>query len=419
MNPLLMTDRLNLLTQPIAAKALGTLRVAVVGSSLTLAGAQKQTVYMCRALLDEGIDARFFHLGEGGYYQTVLQGLGMPLMRIYQRNRPLHILAHLSKALCRFRPQIVLAPQFGDLLHSGLAGRLCRALVIGGLRSDGFYELNEHGRRSVWMLRLAHGLIANSHRARRNLLSQVTKAPPITVLPNVLDLREFDARTHMAPPISTPADRIMAVAVGNLLPCKRFDRFLRALAQARRIAPALIGVIAGAEAGAGPELKRKAADLGLSPGHIIFLGECRNVPALLAHAGFLVLCSDYEGFPNVLLEAMAACLPVIAAPVGDAPRIVVHQATGYVVDGDNIGEMAKRMVDLAESPATRMRLGTEGRRCVMEEYDYARLPARLHSVFHNFAVHHRRHRLAENLQTSLCARPAFGAEEPPSTEFAV
>ncbi len=382
------------------------LRVALVASSLKRAGAEKQTVYLARALLDAGTDMRFFHLGEGGYYESVLRQMEIPLLQIYRPNRPMFILAHLIEAFRRFRPQIVFAPQFGDLLQAGLAGRLCKGLVLGGLRSDGFYELNSNGRRSQLMLRLAHGLIANSHRARQNLASRVATPPTIEVLPNVLDLQEFDARSQMPPPIPIPADRVMAVGVGSLQPSKRFDRFLQALARARREAPALLGVIAGADCGAGPALAREASELGLAPNHVVFPGECRNIPALLARAGFLVLCSEYEGFPNVILEAMAAGLPVISTRVGDADRIVLQYRTGYLVEEPVVDGLAERMVALAASPTTRKRLGTEGRKRAVQEYNYESLPARLLSVFRDFAAQNRRPQLMTGLERQLSAGEA-------------
>ena len=379
-------------------------RIALVASSLKLAGAEKQTVYIARALLEAGADARFFHLGESGHYETVLRRMGVSFMRVYKQNRPLFILTRLTRVLRRFRPQIVFAPQFGDLLQAGPAGRLCNALTLGGLRSDGFYELNAHGWRSRWMLRLAHGLISNSHRARQNLLCRIAKPPSMSILPNVLDLREFDARSRLSPSASIPSGRIVAVAVGSLQPSKRFDRFLNALALARRKAPALLGVIAGSDCGSRAALEQAAIQLGLVPNDVLFLGECANVPSLLAQAGFLVLCSEYEGFPNVILEAMAARLPVIATRVGDTERIVVQDQTGYVVDEADVTALADRMVELALSPATRVQLGAAGRARVAQEYDYQTLPSRLLSVFHDFAIHNRRIRLVESLKAWLPAR---------------
>src|SRR5262245_14584158 len=337
---------------------LHALRVALVSSSLRLAGAEKQTVYMAQALKQAGADLRFFHLGEGGHYEAVLRQMGISLQRIYGRCRPMFILARLSNALRRLRPQIVFAPQFGDLLQGGLAGRFCSALVLGGLRSDGFYELRSNGRRSRWMLRLAHGLVANSHHGKQNLVSQGANPSKIKVLPNALHVGEFDARSKMPSPISVPSDRVVAAAVGSLQPSKRFDHFLNALALARRKAPALLGVIAGSDGGSRPALEQQSKELGLAPDHVIFLGECGNVPSLLAQAGFLVLCSEYEGCPNVILEAMAARLPVISTPAGDVARIVLQNQTGFVVAGDCVEAMADRMAEVALSSATKTRLGT-------------------------------------------------------------
>ncbi len=376
-------------------------RVAVVASSLRLAGAEKQTVYISRALLEAGLDARFFHLGEGGYYSAALRQMGIPFLQIYKPNRPLFILTRLIGALGPFRPHIVFAPQFGDLLQAGTAGRSWNALVVGGLRSDGFYELQAHGARSRWMLALAHGLVANSHCARQNLIGEGTNPEKIRVLPNVLDLSEFDARSTATLPFSLPANRFIAAAVGSLMPPKRFDRFLEALALARRKAPALLGVIAGADRGSRPALEQRARELGLVPNHLQFLGECNNVPALLARVGCLVLCSEYEGFPNVILEAMGAGLPVITTPAGDAARIVKPDRTGFVVDGTDLQTLAERLVQLALSPETATRLGTKGRELVLQEYSYDALPFHLVSIFHEFAAQSRRGHLVRSLQPWL------------------
>src|SRR5256885_15413561 len=81
------------------------LRVALVTSSLRLAGAEKQTVYAARALLHAGIDVRLFYVGGGGYYETVLRQMGIPLCQIYVPNRPWLILAGVIRALCRVGPQ--------------------------------------------------------------------------------------------------------------------------------------------------------------------------------------------------------------------------------------------------------------------------------------------------------------------------
>jgi glycosyltransferase involved in cell wall biosynthesis len=182
-----------------------------------------------------------------------------------------------------------------------------------------------------------------------------------------------------------PEGRVIAAAVGSLHPCKRFDRFLEALALARRSEPALAGILAGTDRGERSALQAKARSLKLAPPDLIFAGECANVPALLSRAGLLVLSSAYEGFPNVILEAMAARLPVISTPAGDAARIVKHGQTGYVVTGEDIAKMAGFMVQLAQSPALREALGRTGRQRAEKEYSFESLTERLLDSFHLFA----------------------------------
>src|SRR5205085_157391 len=146
-----------------------------------------------------------------------------------------------------------------------------------------------------------------------------------------------------------------------LVPVKRFDRFLDAVALARRAAPGLKALLVGE----GPDrdaLERHAAALGLFPDHLAFLGRRGDVPRLLRQADVLVLTSDYEGCPNVVLEAMAAGVPVVTTPAGDAGRVVQDGVTGFVTPFDDTEGLAARLVRLCNAPDLRARLGQAARR---------------------------------------------------------
>lgn len=362
------------------------LRVAIVASSSRLGGAEKQTFYMAAALLEAGIDVRFFNLGPGGHYESRLRQIGVPLCQIYIANPPFAILARLIRALYRWRPHVMLASQFDDTIYGGIAGRCCHALTLAGIRSDGLSELGSRGGLGRWMFRLAHGFIANSHRAKQNLVSRGIKPHRIQVLPNVIDLPDFDSRRSLPLALSLSTRRVIAAAVGSLHLGKRFDRFVDALALARHREPALAGVIAGTDCGSKTGLQEHANALGLTRDDLTFLGECDRVPALLAQAAFLVLSSDCEGFPNVILEAMAARLPVITTPAGDAGLVVQDSKTGFVVAMDDVQGMADCMVRLAQSPAMRTEFGEAGRKRVEQEYDFESLVDRLAAIFQIFAM---------------------------------
>jgi glycosyltransferase involved in cell wall biosynthesis len=361
------------------------MRVALIASSLRRAGAEKQFSYTARALSQADTHATVFYLGAGDYYQKVLTDTGVPFRQIFNQGQSFLMLLHLIKELTTLRPHIVLASQFGDLMFAGLAGRLCRALVLGGVRSDGFYEIRTSGRRSSLMFKLAHGLIANSHRAKDNLVSLGVEARKIAVLPNVIDLADFDQKMTHSFVNPLPPNRIPITAIGSLQNCKRFDRFLDGLALARRHEPALFGIIAGEDLGEKPALETKAKSLGLLPDHLHFLGDCDHVPSLLAHSRVLVSCSDYEGFPNVILEAMAARLPVLTTPTGDAARIVNDGATGFVLKPDDAQVMADCIVNLVRNRALANKMGEAGRKQVEQHYNLPSLAPRLLSIVSDFA----------------------------------
>jgi glycosyltransferase involved in cell wall biosynthesis len=349
-------------------------------------------------LFEAGIDVRVFYLGAGDHYHSILTNSGIPVRQIFNHGRPLLMLVRLMKQLVTFRPHIVLASQFGDLVFAGPAGRLCKALVFGGIRSDGFYELRTSGRRFSSLLKSTHGLIANSHRAKDNLACQGIDVSKITVLPNVIDLADFDSKAAIPFVSPVPADRFLVTAVGSLQQCKRFDRFLDGLALALEREPRLFGVIAGEDVGEKAVLEQKAKSLGLLPGHVAFPGECDHVPALLAHSRLLISCSEYEGFPNVILEAMAARLPVLATSAGDAGRIVKDGTTGYVLKADDPRGMADCIVRLVRDSALSARMGEAARKEVEEDYNLKSLAPRLLSVFSDFARKQGKSSVAKMLQ---------------------
>jgi glycosyltransferase involved in cell wall biosynthesis len=245
-------------------------------------------------------------------------------------------------------------------------------------------------------LRWPRAIIANSQAARAGVDEFGVDPDSILILNNVIDLAEFDERSSARAAAWNGDGPPVALAVGRMCAEKRFDRFLAALALARRASPVVRGVIVGD----GPlwaSLHEQAHELGLLPDGVAFLGRRSDVPALLASADLLVLSSDHEGCPNVVMEAMAARRPVVTTPAGDAPALVEDGTSGYVVPFDDIDAMAHRMIALAESPELRRRLGAAGRRRIEEAYSYERLVESLFSAYASIARRHGRHEILETL----------------------
>jgi glycosyltransferase involved in cell wall biosynthesis len=84
----------------------------------------------------------------------------------------------------------------------------------------------------------------------------------------------------------------------------------------------------------------------------------------------LVLPTYYEGLPNVVLEAMACELPVIASKVSGIPEQVEDNVTGFLVPPGDIQCFYKKIVELLESPDKRNILGKNARKKVLENFTW-------------------------------------------------
>ena len=378
---------------PVEAPAL---RVALIAGSLTQGGAEKQLVYMARSLRDCGVAVRVYSLTKGEHYEHALGRSGIPPIWIGRIPNPLARVLVLARALRQFRPHLVQSGHFFTNLHATLAARLVGAQAIGSLRNDATFEVRENGAWGRWLLQLPPVLLANSHVAVANAARLGAAARRIHIVSNVLDVEEFDSGAAGATRPCSPAGKMTAMVVCRLVRAKRVDRFLNALASARETLEYVRGLIIGD----GPErgnLERHARELGLSSSDVRFLGRRDDVPALLQQADVLVVSSDHEGFPNVVLEAMSARLPVVTTPAGDAAAIVRDGQTGFVVPFDDTEAMASRLTMLANAPAVRRTLGLAGRIEVERQYSARRLGAQLLDIYRDIAMQCRNARLTAAL----------------------
>jgi glycosyltransferase involved in cell wall biosynthesis len=122
--------------------------------------------------------------------------------------------------------------------------------------------------------------------------------------------------------------------------------------------------------GEGPELEslqRAAKTLGVAE-RVILAGHRPDVRPYYAMASVLALPSHSEGSPNVVLEAMAAGIPVVATRVGGVPEIMEHERTGLIVPSRDPAAMADGIERLLRDPLLRTRLGTAGRERVSRDF---------------------------------------------------
>ena len=195
-------------------------------------------------------------------------------------------------------------------------------------------------------------------------------------LPNVVDCDQF----RPGPPKENGPVRLLTV--GRLGKEKRVDRFLSLLSHLRKRSPQLQfeGEIIG-DGPLRPRLEQQARDLGLIPGVVRFRGAVADMATVYKDANVLVHTSDHEGTPNVLLEAMASGLPVVATRVGGVAEIIKHGETGYLVEVGNDDALLLALLKVVGDENLRRACATRAREHVVANYSVNRLPAYLDDLY--------------------------------------
>jgi teichuronic acid biosynthesis glycosyltransferase TuaC len=211
-----------------------------------------------------------------------------------------------------------------------LARRFAKPLVITARGSDinMLARLPYPRRLIVWAANQARAIVTVSSALKQSLISLGIDAHRIVVLRNGVDLDLFRPVPQRAARETLDiSEGPLMLSVGNLVPEKGHALAIDALAELPGMRLAIVGD--------GPDrktLEQRAERLGLLA-RVFFLPVRPQSELKLVYsaADVLILASSREGWPNVLLEAMACGTPVVAADVGGVPEIVTDAAAGRVV----------------------------------------------------------------------------------------
>lgn len=308
------------------------------------------------------------------YHAREIRALDVPVVDLGTKPTRLAKLQALRRLVSDLRPEVIHSYSFYTNILAWWVARGTAAISIGAVQSNFIAERRNNrtlfGKLSA---RWPHAQIFNSSTAAKNADRVATffRPPRSYVVKNGVDLGKFS-------PQRLP-ERGYILAVGSLLPVKRWDRLLRVVARLKE---------KGLEfevlhAGSGPlreELEVMARELRVE--HVFrFLGNRHDIPSLLAGAAFLVHTSDVEGLPNVVLETMACGRAVVATDVGDIPCLIEDGSTGFVVPREDETALANRMAILLADRDLSCRMGEAGRIKAEREFTLERLISETFAVY--------------------------------------
>jgi glycosyltransferase involved in cell wall biosynthesis len=290
---------------------------------------------LSRAFEDSGVELH--HLGLRRIHQAPL--IFAKALRLVRRLRPdlLHGVLFYGDFTARLLAMLGAAPRVVSAIHSTVVGPRWHAELL---------RITD---------RFADSVTAVSDAvARARLEAGTVSADKLTVIPNGIDLARFARPTEVELGALrerfglAAGDRVM-LSVGRLEPEKNHEMLLRVFARVRARFPDALLLIVGS-GGLQAALERRAIELAIES-RVRLVGHVSPVAPIYHLAELFVLASRFEGLPMVVLEAMAAGLPMVLTSVGGIPEVVEDGRTGWLVPAGDEAQLEAALVRALGAPA--------------------------------------------------------------------
>jgi glycosyltransferase involved in cell wall biosynthesis len=287
-------------------------------NSLERGGSERQFVELAASLKSAGCSVHLACLQKIGPFLDDLERSGFSEMAPFDLGGSLcgfqswkarwQLMRHLRKH------QIAVAHSFDFYVNLMLvpAAKLAGASVIGSQRQLGDLLTPAQFRAQLEMFRWCDRVVCNSQAAADRLVQAGLRASKLVVIGNGLPPAAF-VKSPAALPRQDGPLRVGMIARMNIR-AKNQDSFLRAAARLRSKSPEVEFLLVGDGPFRGG-LEKLANDLGIQR-QARFLGDRRDIGAILASMDISIVASSSESLSNVMLESMAAGVPVIATAVG-------------------------------------------------------------------------------------------------------
>ena len=367
-------------------------KITHIIDSLGPGGAERLLVaYAPRiARLGFDVDVVVLHDKQGNFMIPQLVEAGIPVSCLpVDRMRRIDQIANFLRVMRRSGPDLIHAHlEFASILGS-VSGRLTGTPVVATLHTLDAPALSNRRDARRWLMYRTLATFADRVICLTRANADIAQATglgraQIMILPNGVETDNFDA-----PPQTAHADlrrqfgisesAPLAVAVCVLRPEKALDRLLMAFPDVTRALPDARLLIVGD----GPMMRplREMAEQNGLNGQVHFAGYRKDVADVMRAADVFVLPTVFDAQPTVIMEAMAAHLPVVATTIAGIPDMVEDGVNGTLVPPDDVPALARALTGLLADPAKGRQMGEAGRQRVVAEFSIEQQIARLSALY--------------------------------------
>lgn len=369
-------------------------------NALAIGGTERQFVNLVRGVDTSRFTPHVGALARGGQLMEEIEAIQVPITEYPVRHLygpgAMWQQLRLGRYLVRESIQVIHTHGFYANSFALPPAWLARTPVkIASIRDDG--SVWTAAQRAVERVacRLADCTVVNADVIRRRLLSEGWKPDTIAVIRNGVDLSRFakrPGRSTVRDTLGIPANVPVVGVLARLAASKGIEVFLEAaqalavrFPDARFVVVGDEAVLDGTSVRAGGSyrqaLERRAHELGLGD-RVVFTGFRLDVAEVLEQFTVSVLPSvSAEGLPNVVLESMAAGLPVVATDSGGTLEAVKHGETGFLVPKADAGALAHAVGTLLDDAVLCRRMGEAGRRRIVDEFSLAHMAQEMQALY--------------------------------------
>ena len=351
--------------------------ILIVVPKLGIGGTEHHLLAVLPRLIGRGFDIELLALRGKGRLDEEMRARGVPMAAAPRllpgRANALVGCLHLLYRIVRAKPRVV---------HYFLP----EAYIVGGMiclwagsrrhimsrRSLNEYQRNKPFSRDLegWLHRRMTAVVGNSRAVLRQLAEERAPRDRLALIHNGVEVGRFAGQDRAAArrSLGLAPDALVLSIVATLLPYKGHADLLTALSLVKdRLPERWRLLVAGRDEGIGGSLRAQAERLGIAA-HTVWLGESGAVPAVLAASDIGLLASHQEGFPNAILEGMAAGLPIVATDAGGCREAVQDGVTGRLVPPQTPAALAEAIAELAGDPDKRTAMGRAGQAKVAADF---------------------------------------------------
>ncbi len=346
--------------------------IVLLSTSLGMGGADQQVIYLAQSLITKGHTVQVISLTPLGKMGLEAQAQGLPVQSLNMiRGVPdLSSLVKLISLLRAWQPHILTTFMFHANLMGRIAGLLTRVpVIVSSIRNENFGGKNRDFlvKKTNWV---ANVCTTNSQVVAQKLIQRKIVSPEkIKVITNGIAIEKYQNKQHLKyqtrKTLGIPDTVFLWVAVGRLLDQKDYPNLLDAFS---KLANSEVYLAIAGEGKLLSELQQKVQSLKIA-NQVFFLGVHQDIPELLAAADGFVLSSAWEGMPNVVMEALASAIPVVATDVGGVRELVEDGKSGFVVPPRDSLALSQAMTQLMRlSNQQRQQMGETGFFHIQSQY---------------------------------------------------